>query len=428
MTFKQLVSLYEAKGTKPGQRFHSVQKSKGPASTVSSPIAREDNFELFKDENPLPKDKGLNDVTSIIGLLSKGLSLLKNDDVFADQMKGIMNGFKKNRNQISAYQESVLKSKPKTIDNLWGTINRLTKIVNDPKKQQEADHDKWVAELNDAIQLKDKHQAELDDVYDQIDNVTENNEDLNNEYLEQLLTAIKHTTSRLFRKLTQEIQEENPGEKPIAMHELDWNQLEKSLNKSSQAQLQLLEMLMNEDSDKNPLISFLQLQENNYNEARDRYFQLRRGDNYSITTDQLYRNLPLFAFTNFFANTILKSPPIKLTTKQSKTADKAKDGDDMLSKLGNIKNEREFEEIRPELVQYIDSQPISDDQKNSLRALANGKFVTRKGTPNAAFKIRSSLKSSQLSESFDSFAGSVLIKTGVDQDDFALDLIEIFYK
>jgi len=369
------------------------------------------------------------DVVNVVSLLSKAISLLKNDDTFQDQMRGIMNGFKKNRNQISAYQESVLKTKPKTIDNAWGTVNRLMKIVNDPQKRNDKDYNKWVEEYKHAVALKDAHEAELEKVYNEIDDVTERNEELNNEYMEQMIAVIRHTTKRLFNKLTREINEDPKyGNRPITMHDLDWAQLEKQLSKDSEAQLQLLEMLMSPDGNKNPLIRFLDLQEEHYDESKDRYFQLRRGDNYSISTDQLYRNLPLHAFVNYFANVVLKSPAIALTTKQSKMAKNAQSGDNMMERLGNVKNEREFEELRPDLITYLKSQKLPKDQKNSLIALANGPFLSRKGAANTPFKIRSSLKSSQISESFEEIMRRSLEGCSFDETDFKLDVIELFSK
>lgn len=428
MKFQQLAALYEAKGTKPGQRYHNVSNSEGPSGIAASPVGRSDNFELYKNDRKDPADKGNSDAASIIGILGKGLQLLKNDDVFTDQMKGIMNGFQKNRHQISAYQESILKSKPKTIDNLWGTINRLTKIVNDPKKQEEKDYGKWVDELQSVIQTKDDAQAELDAVYDEIDGVTEKNEELNNEYLEQLITVIRHTTKRLYNQLTQKIQEDPKLDKPLTMHDLDWDALQKKLASDSQAQLELLEMLTNADSSKNPLIAFLSLQEKKYDDARDRYFQLRRGDNYSITTDQLYRNLPLFTFVNFFAHTILKSPAIKLTTKQSKIAKDNQSGDDMITRLSHVKSEREFEELKPELLEYIKSAKLDKMQKDAINNIANGKFVARKGAPNAAVKIRSLLKTANVNESFDFIFNNRLKGTKFNNTDFKLNIMEVFNK
>lgn len=427
MNFEELALMVEAKGTKPGERYNNTRNSEGPAGVTSSPIGKSSyNPEIPEFEQKHPKDKGLGDAVEVISLLSKAVSLLKNDDTFQDQMKGIMNGFKKNRNQISAYQESVLKTKPKIIDNAWGNINRLMKIVNDPQKKQDKDYDKWVDEYNNAVELKNAHEEELEKVYSEIDGVTDRNEELNNEYLEQMVAVIRHTTKRLFNKLSQEIQEDPKASRPMTMNELDWKALEKNLSKDSEAQLQLLEMLMSPDASKNPLITFLGLQEKHYDDAKDRYFQLRRGDNYSISTDQLYRNLPLHRFVDYFYSAILKNPVIRLTTKQSNMAKNAASGDGMMDKLGHVKNEREWEEIKPELQKYIKGlKDISKDQKNSLIGLAKGPFLTRKGAANTPFKIRSSLKSAQIAESFDNLVGSYLLSTSVDHNDFKLDMIEL---
>lgn len=430
MNFNQLVALFEAKGTKPGERFFNTKNQEGPSGISSSPIGK-DNYNPEKAEFKQrdPADTGGYDVAAVIGLLSKGLQLLKNDDVFEDQMRGIMNGFKRNRNQISAYQESVLKSKPKVIDNQWGEINRLTKVINNPEMRQHKDWGKYDAELRKVTAMKNENEEILNSVYDEVDGVTERNEELNNEYLEQLLTAVKHTTKRLYTQLSNEIREQDDAPhkmKPITMHNLDWSMLEKQVSKDAVAQLQLLEMLGGSDS-KNPLVRFMEIQEENYNQARDRYYQLRRGDNYSVTTDQLYQNLPLFTFVNFLSHAVLKAPKIPLTTKQKKTVSGAtSDGGGMMDRLGAINNERQFEELKPALLEYIDGLELDDTQKNALRQLANGKFVVRKGSPNAAFKIRSSLKSSQITESFDDYASKLLAANRFDIDDYKLNMIEVF--
>lgn len=436
MTFNQLAALFcEAKGTKPGERYKNAMAQVGPSGMSSSPVGKDGyNPELPEYEQKDPPDKGMGDMVQIIQLIGKSLQLLKNDDTFEHQLKGIMNGFKKNRAQITAYQESVLKTKPKIIDNLWGQINRLTKILNNPssddsKGKTERDRESFIADLNKTIASKNEHEEELEAVYDAIDTITERNQEINNEYLEQLLSVVKHTTNRLYKQLSQELAEQSDQPhkmKPITMHDLDWASLDKQVSKDAMAQLQLLEMLMSKESSKNPLIKFMEIQEKRYNEARDRYYELRRGDNYSITTDQLYHNLPLFTFVNFLSQAALKSPKIPLTTKQKKIAGNAESGDSMMNRLGAISNERQFDEIKPELLNYIDSLEIDDVQKNALRQLANGKFVARRGTPNAAYKIRSSLKSSQITESFDTLASRYLFSNRFDIDDYKLNMIEVF--
>ena len=187
MKFEKLLQLVtEAKNETETGAYYRAQQREGPAGITASPIGTSSynpSIEPVKSKDPA--DKGGNAVNTI-KLLGKAFQVLKNDDVFADQMRGIMNGFKKNRRQISSYQESVIKTKPKVIDNLWGQIDRLIRIVNDPKKREDPDHPKFVQELDTVKTRKDEHQAELDQVYSEIDSVISDNESYDEEYLSQM--------------------------------------------------------------------------------------------------------------------------------------------------------------------------------------------------------------------------------------------------
>ena len=430
MTFQKLCKvILEAKDTKPGERFFTAQNSAGPAGISSSPIGKSNFNPLIEPrESKDPVDKGANAI-STIKLLGKAFQVLKNDEVFTDQMRGIMNGFKKNRGQISAYQESVIKTKPKVIDNLWGQINRLIKIVNDPKKREEGgeDYDKFLAELEKVKATKDDHKKELDDVYAEIENVVGENEELNDQYLDQLLTVINHTANRLYKIQANQLQVDKEAPKTsIPLHELDYEKLQAQVNKDAEAQLQLLELLASEDDSINPLLIFLKLQDERYKEAKDRSFQLKNGDNYSITVDQLYNNLPLFALINYFSHTILRSPEIKLSKVQQKRANSSSsDGGGMLDRLSNVKTEAQFENLRPELIDYLNGLTVSN--KDTLLNMAKGPFNTRKGSANAAVKIRSSLKASNINEDFNKIATNLLKSYRFDEDSFKIDLIEVLY-
>jgi hypothetical protein len=429
MKFDDLYNLMvEAKGTKPGERFDRAQKSEGPAGVVSSPIGRSDyNPEKFVPNQTLPKDKGMGDSVSVIKLLGKAFQLLKNDDVFADQMRGIMNGFKRNRHQISGYQESVIKTKPKTIDNLWGQINRLIKIVNDPKKRQDKDIVKFEEELRVVKERKDEHQAELDKVFSEIETVAGDNEDINETYLSQLVAVINDTAKRLYKKQSKELFGEDPEalSRVVPINDLDFDMLEKNAAKDAETQLKLLEMLFSEDESKNPLAIFLSLQEERYNDSKQNFFNASRGDNYSISIEQLYKSLPLFSLVNYFSHVILKSPAIKLNTKQKQRVDALGSDGGMLDKLGNIKNEREFEDLRPEIIKYIKKQKIDKDTKKMLVDVAKGPFQAIRGRANAAVKIMSSLKSANITESFDDFVNGYISNCKFNTTDFKLDLMEI---
>lgn len=429
MKFDDLYQLaLEAKGTKPGERFFRASEMEGPSGMSSSPIGKSSyNPEIFKPERKDPADKGMSDQVAITKLLGKAFQLLKNDDVFADQMKGIMNGFKKNRQQISAYQENIIKTKPKHIDNLWGRINRLLTIVHDPKKRQYSDISKFEEELEALKVQKDEEQALLDDVFKQIENVAGENEEINNSYLEQMLAVIRDTAKRLYKKQSQELLSEPEVEKPriIPLHELDFEMLEKQAEKDALTQLQLLEMLFSEDSDINPLLLFLKLQEERYENSKSNFFNVSRGDNYSIAIEQLYKSLPLFNLINYFYNSIMKSPAITLNTKQKKRAKASGSGDSMISRLESVKNEREWEELKPDLLTYIKKQKIDKDRKKMLSDIAKGPFQAVRGRANAAIKIISALKSASIMESFDELAAMYASSFQYDENDFLIDLLEV---
>lgn len=429
MEFNDLYNLVvEAKGTKPGERFYNSKQSEGPSGMASSPVGKSNyNPEEFVPEKIHPPDKGMGDAISVIQLLGKAFQLLKNDEVFADQMRGVMNGFKKNRHQISGYQESVIKTKPKTIDNIWGDINRLITITSDPKKRKEPDFQKFVDELEVVKKRKDEHQAELDSVFAEIENVVGENEDINATYLEQMLFIVKDTAKRLYKKQSKELfgDKEEPLSRIVPMHELDIKLFESQVEKDAETQLKLLEMLLSEDESRNPLLIFLKLQRERYEHSKENFFTVNRGDNYSIAIEQLYRNLPLFAIVSYFHNVIMKSPTIKLNNKQSKRLGVMGSDGGMLDRLGMIKNEREFEEIRPDLIAYIKKQKVDKETKKMLTDIAKGTFQPVRGRANAAIKIISSLKANSIMESFDDFASSILENIKFDINDFKLDLMEI---
>jgi len=59
--------------------------------------------------------------------------------------------------------------------------------------------------------------------------------------------------------------------------------------------------------------------------------------------------------------------------------------------------------------------------------MAKGPFNTRKGSANAAVKIRSSLKASNINEDFNKIATNLLKSYRFDEDSFKIDLIEVLY-
>jgi hypothetical protein len=261
-----------------------------------------------------------------------------------------------------------------------------------------------------------------------VENITLENEELNSQYFNQMMIVIEDTAKRLYKKQSEELLKNSIDPKldtVIPLHELDFNKLEKSVNNDYKSQLQLLDMLISKDENINPLLIFLNLQQISYDEAKQRFFEVKRGDNYSIVIEQLYASLPLFRLVNYFSHVILKSPSIKLTTKQIKRAQVASGADSMVKRLANVKSETQFENLKPELLEYIDELDVPTAQKSMIKSIANGPFVTRKGSANAAIKIMSSLRSANIEESFDKRFEKIILEKNWDDDDFKLDVMEI---
>jgi hypothetical protein len=175
----------------------------------------------------------------------------------------------------------------------------------------------------------------------------------------------------------------------------------------------------------NPLVLFLDMQKQNYDEYKNNFFEAKRGDNYSISIEQLYRSLPLFKMISYFYNVIMKSPAISLNMKQAKRAKALGGGDDMIQRLEGVKNEKEWEEIRPDLLVYLKKQKIDKDRKRMLTDLAKGRFQAIRGRANAAIKLVTALKAAAITESFDELANKYASSFNVDLNDFMIDLQEV---
>jgi hypothetical protein len=245
--------------------------------------------------------------------------------------------------------------------------------------------------------------------------------------LEEALAVIKNTAKRLYKKQSAKILSTPEEEltRIIPLHELDIEMLQKQVEKDVQTQLKLLEMLFSEDEKLNPLLLFLSLEKNRYENSKQNFFNVNRGDNYSIAIEQLYKNLPLFSLISYFYNVIMKSPAITLNTKQKKRINVISGGDSMMERLEKIKSEGEWEEIRPELIKYIKKQKIDKDRKKMLVDLAKGPFQAIRGKISTAIKIISALKAENITESFDELANMYASSFIFDQNDFLLDLQEV---
>ena len=427
MTFEKLYKILVEADAQPPVQASVAPEPTAPAPPVQAPVTARLQTPTPPPE-PVATPEQLSEQSALaMVLLGKSFQLLKNDEVFVDQLKGIMNGFKKNRNQKTEYQERVIKTKPKTIEGFWNQINRLIKIVNDPKKRDDKSHAKFMEELEKIKGFKDDAQKELDDVYHEIEALITKNEELDEQFSDQLHAVVHHTAKRLYDRQSKDV--------PEGSEDLDMAGAIAGISKNPVAQCQTLESLTVEDATTNPLIMFLTSEGEKYEEAKQRYFEVKNGVNYAVAIEQMYQNLPLFSFINYFSEIILKGNTIKLivTSEKSKHPEKTettkeKKSNPMLDKLSTIRTEAQFDEFRPELIAYLQNINTGVSHKNMLLGMAKGPFITRKGSANAATKISSSLRASNIKESFDDLTSKLLKSYRYDEDNFKINLMEVLQK
>jgi hypothetical protein len=350
--------------------------------------------------------------------LSKIFQLLKNDEVFVDQMKAVINGFRKNRYQVTPYQENILKTVPKKIDVLWSVINRLTKIVNDPKKQNQSDYSKFVSDLDDANTAKEEGENLLKQTKDEIAQIVQKNERMNEEYIEQMLVIIKHSANRIFEK---SLESSNMTDESSPLDPSEWSMVSKNMLKDISIQIDALQTILSDDDSINPLAMFLTSKEELYSAAKQRYDMMKKDKNYRSSVDQLYTNLPMAAFYTEFYENLTKSPKILTGKSLSKKQQ-------IINKLDGVKNEAEFQNFVPELEEYLTNAKIEFNKKLQIQNIVKGPFISRKGSPNAASKIRKIMKSKTIEESFDQYYQSMIMESmlnEMDENDMMLDMMEV---
>lgn len=453
MNFNEL--YLEAKGTKPGERYSKTKESEGPSGITSSPIGK-DSYNPEKVKKGESKSDNTGVVSFETGLtkkdvaaLSNALRILKNDSTFETRMKGAMRGFKSRRHQISEPEEKILKSYDGIIDKLDGKIDQYLKRIFNASKQetyqyikkdtgkkkeetigtegkQTLSKEELEAKLQELRDTKEKYQEILDATRNKIENLVEENEDLNNHFLEEIVSIVKFVANDLYKKYADKLGEEEKKTQLIPIHELDMDKLEKESTDNAIMQLQLLEMLLSEDTKTNPFLKFLDSAEHSYENSKDRAYQLSKGDNYDVIVNGLYEMLPILKFTKYYYNAINKSPKIQFSSKQEDIVSKASKGAKIVNLLPKVKTKEQFEKIKPRLRKYIKGlKSIDEDRREMLLNILEGPFQIGNRRANAALKIYSVMKTSQVTESFDEYAAKIMKESFYDEDDFELDLMKI---
>lgn len=321
--------------------------------------------------------------------ISKIIRVLMNDEVFASQVKSVLIGFKKNRYQVTPQQESILKTIPKKIENIEKVITKLTKYANNPKNKKMKNYSEELVKLNDAYLAKQEGENVLNSTIQEIEDIISSNEELNRQYLEQLLMIIQHSSERILSKHGN-IQPEHKKE---------------------------LEFLVNQD-EQSVLSDYLDNAQYQYDESKDRFSKIEKNKNYRNMVEQLYYNLPIYSLNDDFFHVLSKNP-------LNIGKETPKDGNTLEYKLNNVKNEEQFIELLPELEDYLNNAKLPSEKENKIRDIMGSPFISRKGSPNSAIKIKRLMKT-KLNETFDNYYDYMIQESSkFDEDDLKLDIMEV---
>jgi hypothetical protein len=166
MKFDKLFKIItEAKNEQPGNRFFNVQNREGPASYVSGPIGKSDNFELPTFTENLVKDIGSAMGSKWYNTMFTSFGLLANDETFKTNFNKISDNFGRRRasynhtKTITDYEtgeeEKIKYDYEKKLDNLeFMKAKRAAQVteLNDRKRHFEKRINDWQKFKNSPLQ------------------------------------------------------------------------------------------------------------------------------------------------------------------------------------------------------------------------------------------------------------------------------------
>lgn len=391
MQFKKLADLIiEAKGEKPGQRFHGASQATGPAGISSSPIGRSD----FNPQDPVPikghiadtKAKSVRDTEKI---LRNAFRVIKGNATFRDRLNALLSTFAKKRKQIRADQEKVLSDYPGQIDKYFGEKTRLEKII----QAIGPDDDRTKAFTKDLEATEEKleeYSEELENVRQQALNIIGINEDNSTDYQDQIINLVQYTSDEEYDKLLAEMSDREKAEiKLRSLDELEPELLDDDQLDKDEHRLELLNVLQSKDPDENPLIKFFTLANQKYEEAKlsDAHFKGVSRNTQNVSVEMLYNRLPTSNFIYFYNASKEDLPVRKITGKRRK---QMKATSPILGILDGIKSEEDFVKQRYELKDLAGELDIDAGRMNAVLGVIDGPYKKRGTT--AVQKIRGMLK------------------------------------
>lgn len=394
MKFSKLYDLIKEsdESTKIDQDFVDKSEMLGKSMEVLKPTTAFDKNEINKGKN-------------LIEDIVLSIKILKNHENFEGLAKAILKSFKMNHKILSAFQQREFRTLPKEMKAATEKINSLIKIVNNPKKRDDADYDKFLSEYEDAVKSRNDLELRKTNLMADINVLIDDNYESNEVYSNQLTNLIKYAASSILKKFN------GNG---------DFNLSDKHV--------EILNKLVSEDPAVNPFMSFYNEKEDEYEDSKKRAFDATKESFYFTNTiESIFENLPLSAFIRMFAPTLNKATPENLKVKSAGSSD-------LITKLKDIKSEQQFEAIKSELLSYIENNVQSKITRDMLIRTINGPFIKRKGTDSSAVRVYKSLKADNpeidkpITESFDDYYDRIMGRTHMnilEEDEFKIDIMEM---
>jgi len=315
-----------------------------------------------------------------------------------EDRKNIDDQIKQAQIQISILQSS---AKQSSIDRYQKEINRLgKKLISDEGQYLEATQ-------------------KLEELQDKISTVTEKNIQNNDNVILLVKDLIERTAKKLYldTKISNKISDEEIDSKNV-----DFVKVPKDVA----SKLKLLKQLTTDD---NPIFSFIDEHERQFQERLQTFNPKFLNANIDIGVMNVFEKLPAKILNKYFssiASNAIDRKTIPLENLDSSPAYETLK--EFISKLESIRNKQDWEDAKEVLKPMVKKLPFDKFNKKTINAkLKEFYSVNRMGFTNVKQLLSTiqSMKKEVIRESFDELAAKYASSFNLDINDFMIDLQEV---
>ena len=380
MRFNKLADIIiEAKGEKPGQRYHSARGSSGPAGMSSTPVGRRDfNPELSKPVKGHIVDTKAASVRKAEKILRHSFRVIKASPTFRKRINKILVSFDKKRKQIRSDQEKVLSYNPGHIDTLWGKKYRLQKVIQ--ALDGDGREDEYIVELESVEEKILKYQEDLDDVIEQVNDTIQKNEQASTQAEGEIVKSVQRAASEEFDDLLTKLSDRDKAQITLrSLDQIDPDDFDEETMNQDEYRLELLNVLLSDNKNDNPILKFFDLMNVQYEEAKgsDTHFAGVKNNTQNVSVEMLFNRLPTSAFSFFYNATHDDVPLSRISSKKRK---QVKAYTPIKKLLNDIKSEADFDDHKQELKDLIDDLDVDPGRMRALQDIISGPYKRRGAT------------------------------------------------